>query len=837
MLPELRRANTEIRVDIGLVPEHAVGQIRRVARIVNDETLKVLCTLVHNLAEEFKGWKGGGVVVVDTAAIVQIRLTQNKDKIHVRAQGWLDTERILHCNDEEALQPATVHEEVANIFVMCPGVIIHTVIQNHKGTGVQARAPTARLVLLNPGHDHLLPLHEVVQNYRCILAMNKNGRNHFSVEGVGLLCAADDSPHRHVLVVKEEVTYQRGFASATATNENYYGVLGHLLHVEALDVEIHGRTSHFCLLERIEKNLRFLLSSLFFGRSRMDGLRGVKIPTPYFRTAPLSPDLLKVEGYRNLQTYFPTLTKLFRLSRWISGEEIWMDTRWRVVGLDCSGTAGPCSLRVRPNSEEAAPVEPQEAFLKVTHLLDPIQWIRGRYSLPKEAALPWFHKGWLRAWQKLQDPGNQAYVEAIAAYALGRLREENVSPHFNLFYGAFCARANKYRYNLSQDFQSYRHERWFWRGQQRSLFALRIVGEDGQLQDLPEEALRDFMDAMDSEGEESSSESGDSIGAEELGGEAEPEDESDGSLHSADSMSDVSYAEENSGDDDNDEDDGADADCNFGIFAEMADYPVMLILSEKNDGTMDALFDEPEEGMPEPGTEAWEARWTAWLFQVIAALSCAQSIIGFTHNDLHTNNIVWKTTDQEFLYYKNRSGSVFRVPTYGKIFRIIDFGRAIFTINGHRFISDDFKNGNEADGQYAFEPLVSRPKKVVPPNPSFDLARLAVSLLDGIFPETPAAARGSAAAILSDEPGLRVEKTVSPLYNMVWTWMIDDDGANIFINPDGSERFPDFDLYKHIAAACHRAVPSQQIHNETFDGFQVSAAQVPAEQKLYSLFC
>lgn len=835
MLPELGRTDTEIGVDICLVPEHAVGQIRRVASIVYHEALKVLGALVHNLTEELERGEGGGVVVVDAATIVQIRLAQNEDEIHVRAQGRLDTERILHCNDEEALEPSAVHEQVANVLVVCPGVVIHTVVQNHKRTGIQARTPTARLILLNPSHNHLLPLHEVVQNHRCILAVNENRRNHFSIEGVGLLSAADHSPHRHVLVVKEEVAHQCGLARATTTDENHHGVLGHLLHVEALDVEIHRRAGHFCLLEQIEKNLRFLLDPLFFGRSRMD-LRGVKIPTPYFRTAPLSLDLLRVEGYRNLQTYFPTLTKLFRLSRWISGEEIWMDTRWRVVGLDCSGTAGPCSLRVRPNSEEAAPVEQHAAFLKVTHLLDPIQWIRGRYSLPKEAALPWFHKGWLRAWQKLQDPGNQAYVEAIAAYALGRLREENVSPHFNHFYGAFCARANKYRYNLSQDFQSYRHERWFWRGQQRSLFALRIVGEDGQLQDLPEEALRDFIDAMDSEGEESSSESGDSIGAEELGDGSAAESGSEGSLHSADSMSDVSYAEDGSGSDTESEAD-ADANANFGIFAEMADYPVMLILSEMNDGTMDGLFDEPEEGMPEPGTEAWEARWTAWLFQVIAALSCAQSIIGFTHNDLHTNNIVWKTTDQEFLYYKSRSGSVFRVPTYGKIFRIIDFGRAIFTINGHRFISDDFKNGNEADGQYAFEPLVSRPKKVVPPNPSFDLARLAVSLLDGIFPETPEAARGSSAAILSDEPGLRVEKTVSPLYNMVWTWMIDDDGANIFINPDGSERFPDFDLYKHIAAACHRAVPSQQIHNEAFDGFQISAAQVPAEQKLYSLFC
>jgi hypothetical protein len=500
-----------------------------------------------------------------------------------------------------------------------------------------------------------------------------------------------------------------------------------------------------------------------------------------------------------------------------------MDSRWRVVGIDCSGTAGPCSLHLKNNKEVADPTINKKAFMKVTHLLDPIMWIRGRYSLPKESGLPWFHKGWLRAWQKLQDPCNQAYVEAIAAYALGRLREEDASPHFNFFYGAFCARANKYCYNLSQDFSSYRHERWFWRGRQRRLFTLRILGENGEVQSLPEEVLRDFMEAVDSEEEESGSEN--TLGAEELGAD-ELVAEEEGSLHSADSMGDVSYAEEESEEEEEEE---------YGIYAEIQDYPVMLTLTEINDGTMDELFEEPEKTGAVPGTPEWEMMWSAWLFQVVAALSCAQSVLGFTHNDLHTNNIVWSKTDQEFLYYKTRSGSYFRVPTFGKLFRLIDFGRAIFKINGQIFISDDFKPGNDAEGQYSFEPLCSRPKTIIPPNASFDLVRLAVSLIEGVFPTQPESAENG--EILSDEPGLRVEKTRSPLYNMLWKWMIDDDGANIFINADGSERFPDFDLYKHIAARCHNAIPSQQIHAPTFDAFQITATHAPEGIKIYSLFC
>ena len=91
--------------------------------------------------------------------------------------------------------------------------------------------------------------------------------------------------------------------------------------------------------------------------------------------------------------------------------------------------------------------------------------------------------------------------------------------------------------------------------------------------------------------------------------------------------------------------------------------------------------------------------------------------------------------------------------------------------------------------------------------------------------------------VLSKEEDLTVFETVSPLYNMIWQWMIDDKGKNIFVNPDGSERFPSFDLYKHIAAHCFSAVPSQQIMNPTFDLYQMSQSDLPDGVKVYSLYC
>ena len=54
----------------------------------------------------------------------------------------------------------------------------------------------------------------------------------------------------------------------------------------------------------------------------------------------------------------------------------------------------------------------------------------------------------------------------------------------------------------------------------------------------------------------------------------------------------------------------------------------------------------------------------------------------FTHNDLHINNIMYTKTDGSFLYYKFNN-VYFKVPTYGYVFKIIDFGRAIFTYQNY----------------------------------------------------------------------------------------------------------------------------------------------------------
>ena len=534
-------------------------------------------------------------------------------------------------------------------------------------------------------------------------------------------------------------------------------------------------------------------------------LRGMSLPTPRFVLEDIAEDLHHVKGYRNLQTFFPTLSKVFRINKFQSSK-FCLDMPWRISSVDCSGGQGPCKISLKDKTEV-------KAYLKVTHLLDPIRWMQGHYSLPNEAGLPWHSKTWTPAWHKIQDPWNQAYVEALATYALSRLRLSGVSPHFNNFYGSFCARADTYRFNINDDYSSFRNSRWFWAGADRALYKLSVVNSENPSLPVPPEVLEDIL----MKPEYSDDKNDLSIDENE---ECAEEEFDNGSLHSA-SLDSKSFA---SSTDENDEDE------QYVVYSDIPNFPVMLIFSEINENTMDFLLD-PENHKCKPGSAEWERMWSAWVFQVIAALCVMQKVLGMTHNDLHTNNIVWSETKEEFLFYKDLGGSVWKVPTYGKIFRLIDFGRSIFTINNKMIISDDFRPGNDADGQYSFKPLTPNPREVVNPNPSFDLARLSVSLFESIFPSKPA--DSDSRAILSEEEGLVTRESVSPLYNCLWSWMVDDDDKNILMDPDGSERFPDFDLYKHIAAKVHNAEPSAQINKLPFSQFKV----LDSTEKAYPLYC
>ena len=70
------------------------------------------------------------------------------------------------------------------------------------------------------------------------------------------------------------------------------------------------------------------------------------------------------------------------------------------------------------------------------------------------------------------------------------------------------------------------------------------------------------------------------------------------------------------------------------------------------------------------------------------ALSVCQKYFNLYHNDLHLSNVMYNKTNDKFIYY-SYNDIFFQIPTYNKVIKIIDWGRATYNFNnitGNNFI-------------------------------------------------------------------------------------------------------------------------------------------------------
>jgi hypothetical protein len=117
------------------------------------------------------------------------------------------------------------------------------------------------------------------------------------------------------------------------------------------------------------------------------------------------------------------------------------------------------------------------------------------------------------------------------------------------------------------------------------------------------------------------------------------------------------WTDENSEDDD---DDISEDEC---INVTFPKYPVQVICMEQCQDTLDNLMLK---------TDMDEIHWMSALMQIIMTLITYQKVFAFTHNDLHTNNVMYVPTDKKFIYYcfKNKyfiGLFLFAIPVYDKV--------------------------------------------------------------------------------------------------------------------------------------------------------------------------
>jgi hypothetical protein len=127
-----------------------------------------------------------------------------------------------------------------------------------------------------------------------------------------------------------------------------------------------------------------------------------------------------------------------------------------------------------------------------------------------------------------------------------------------------------------------------------------------------------------------------------------------------------------------------------GLFIEFENYPCYLVASEKADLDIDFLYDN----------NLIDYNFVrSIVFQIFSAIVTMNSLLGMKHNDLHLGNIMLSIANESHIYYSFEN-VYYKVPTYGYVIKIIDWGRATYNFNGHKGYNNIFQS--ECFGQYVF---------------------------------------------------------------------------------------------------------------------------------------
>jgi hypothetical protein len=498
-----------------------------------------------------------------------------------------------------------------------------------------------------------------------------------------------------------------------------------------------------------------------------------------------------------------------------------------------------CKLK---NIDDEDFVRNQQVFIKMAPLLDPFKYLVGKYNhtdthlfdLPSLEKSSYIHP-------KIANTNNSSYIDGFFSYLTSKLLNDKHFIHGIDFYGSFLAIKNNYCVNIIDDIdylvqsdffnkqkgvlfevEDYSHlidnvtpfkplKPLFISNSLKSNISIKSIDEN-QFEDIFEDKQQFTLDDIKNIGVDLVDITNSNFFDLSSVSQKSKTLNSDSSCSSRTSHTDSDYENktskcssfENSSQEDAsefDESNMSSIDEDEIINLTFPKFPVNIICMEKCDNTFDDLILH---------NILTEEEWFSALMQIIMILITYQKVYSFTHNDLHTNNVMYTSTNLKYIYYVYKK-KTYKVPTFGKVYKIIDFGRAIYKYNSKIFCSDSFQNGGDASTQYNTEPYFDDSKPRLEPNYSFDLCRLACSIFDYVVDDFE---------VIKNYPAS--QNNCTPLVKLIIDWCIDDNGINILYKNNGTERYPDFKLYKMIARHVHNHTPEAQLIRKEFSQYVVS---------------
>jgi hypothetical protein len=589
----------------------------------------------------------------------------------------------------------------------------------------------------------------------------------------------------------------------------------------------------------------------------------------------------------NLQNYIPIYKKFFSLNE-SNYNSINLNHKWFIYSLnkknDDNYNLYNCKIKNINNNK----IKDKDIFFKYAPLLDPYKFLIGKYNVEDKIlfSLPKLNSTELDCQSKFLDLNNSAYIDSLFVYLSSNLLNNFNFIHGLDYYGSFLGIKNDFIINVYDDLDYLNNSDFFIKNKNilfkiddyehlfkkeekhlkpiiiqhnvssNSLLSIKSFNDEifsdlfvdkTFLDNFEEKELIDITNSnlIDKEfnnqqvtlksnstcssrssytednfiDEECGSckkinnnKDEDSIGnsdkkykdcdkdcdEEDEDKEDEEDDEDDDDEEEEDEEDEEDEEEKEDEEDDEDEEEEE-------INVIIPKFPVQIIAMENCENTFDELILTEDLSIDE---------WYSSLMQIIMILISYQKAFNFTHNDLHTNNVMYNYTENKYIYYCYKK-KYYKVPTFGRIFKIIDFGRSIYKLDGKLFCSDSFQIGGDAATQYNTEPYLNDKKPRLEPNFSFDLCRLACSIFDYIIDDF--------------EEVREINKCNDPIKKLIVEWCLDDKGINILYKNNGTDRYPDFKLYKMIARCVHNHTPQAQLERPEFDIYSKFKGNIPQD--------
>lgn len=569
-------------------------------------------------------------------------------------------------------------------------------------------------------------------------------------------------------------------------------------------------------------------------------------------------DSLKKFNIERPQTYYPLLDLLFKLND-DNHNNVCLEHRYQLHHVETLDTNASCTISCLNNKTKLFDIK--KAFIKFAPLTDPFKYLCGKTFLDTgKDTLPVFRSTNHSSASIIQSPYNPAYVDSFFSYLTSQLKNDYDFQNGLDYYGNVCCIKDQFKVGIDDELSFLNNSSFFMLNRKTTFGVVDSIDDNDCISrnnintsvkspiKIDTTTISFTVDPMNNLLDEvigSMDNTNDDVSTLTINGhlrEVVFDNNLIGNISlvknesstNSQCSSRTSYTTERSSNTSSENDNdtisistdqstgsssgsyGSECESNATIYASIDQFPVNMIFLEQCKATLDDYIENNV-------IDAIEMK--AILSQIILSLAVYQHCFDFSHNDLHTNNIMYVPTKQDFIYFRiDETSQVYKVPTFGKLWKIIDFGRSVYKIANQTIENTCYSEDGDATTQYNFGKLYSDKYTLREPNKNFDLCRLACSLFD-YFLDSDSDSR----YIIYDETTkqLVLNKSVGDKHydnysieNLILKWLTDGDNHNILYKSNGEERYPGFKLYKMIAVKSNvRCCPFENIKSAYFDEF------------------